>query len=150
MPPRDEDTPTANALWEDSHLVANAVRYGDCTLDLSWSVMVPSMNNAYTGRERRRKSERYVHWLALVEQPTGYLINRVRWKSINGPLVVSYAFARDTVAPRSDVFNREKLLTDMLVKAGVMNDDSLIEDGRVRWSTEQDLGCMVHARIVRL
>jgi len=42
----------------------------------------------------------------------------------------TYHFPSDTIR---DVFNFEKLLTDLLVECGFMLDDNFIVDGRVRW-----------------
>lgn len=62
---------------------------------------------------------------------------------------VSYTFnfPNDTIR---DVFNFEKLLTDLLVECGFMLDDNFILDGRVRWGKLNPTAPHVEIEIISL
>lgn len=94
----------------------------------------PSVNSLYiNGRHRRAISKRYEDWqikawAALVQQPD-------RFHRHVAPVHVIYTFGRPDNR-RRDVFNLEKAVSDLLVKHGVLADDTLIERGTVQWGSE--------------
>lgn len=98
--------------------------------------MPPSVNAMFKDRRAgggrtRAKSKKYRDW--LIEAGTILMIQRP--PKITGDVVVDYTFG-----PRhrlADVFNREKAVSDLLVKHGVIEDDRRIVDGRVRWGDVQ-------------
>lgn len=59
----------------------------------------------------------------------------------------TYHFSNDGIR---DVFNFEKLLTDMLVECGFMLDDNFIIDGRVRWGKLDPVNPHVEVQIISL
>lgn len=75
----------------------------------------------------RKKSARYKTWLELM----AYTM-RVDGPSNSGPIRVEYEYLRPDNRKR-DVFNLEKATSDLLVAHGIIADDSLIVDGRVKW-----------------
>ena len=75
----------------------------------------------------RVKSKRYMAWQSLCKL---YLPRPER--PIAAPVAVVYDFHRPDNR-RRDVFNLEKAVSDLLVDAGILEDDSQIWDGRVRW-----------------
>jgi len=97
-----------------------------------WLPFPPSVNGLYPGKARRFKSRRYRNWIheadvALLQQD---------FKPVEGMCEVHYKFGRPDARKR-DVFNFEKALTDYLVSAGVIEDDSLIERGTVEWAAHE-------------
>lgn len=65
-------------------------------------------------------------------------------KSFTTPVAVVYHFPRrlkkdgTPSKAKADVFNREKAVSDLLVKMGVLSDDSLIMSGTVLWAAGTD------------
>jgi hypothetical protein len=62
-------------------------------------------------------------------------------------VVYTYHFANDAIR---DVFNFEKLLTDLLVECGFMLDDNFIVDGRVKWGKLNPSAPHVEVEIISL
>lgn len=59
----------------------------------------------------------------------------------------TFNFPNDSIR---DVFNFEKLLTDLLVECGFMLDDNFIVDGRVRWGKLNPTAPHVDVKIISL
>lgn len=78
----------------------------------------PSANNCYpTGRHGRRyRSADYEAWLF----EAGYALEKQKPPEFIGPVTLEYKFRRG----RTDLGNLEKPTTDLLVKHGVIQDDS--------------------------
>ena len=90
----------------------------------------PTANNLFpSGKSGKRFiSPEYKAW----KQLAGYTLNTQHPKPVPGKVAVAYEF-RKPDKRRRDCFNLEKAVTDLLVDAGVIGDDSLIEEGTVRW-----------------
>lgn len=94
-------------------------------LKLPVPLSVNSIYRAWKGRMLLSKKGR--EWAKLVipmirEQANGMYFT--------GRIAVEYRYAFKTNA-KCDIFNYEKILSDCLTKAGIWNDDSQIDDGRV-------------------
>ena len=82
----------------------------------------------------RVKTARYIDWIAeavlAVTAQCGPLVARANFTS---EVHVDYQFGKPD-RRRQDAFNREKAVSDLLVRVGILADDSLISDGRCRWA----------------
>lgn len=92
----------------------------------------PSVNNLFaTVKDGRRiKSKAYQAWLTAA----GWEIRARCIPLTIGPIEVEYQIERPTDRRRRDVANLEKALSDALVAAGVIEDDSLIERVTIGWA----------------
>lgn len=52
---------------------------------------------------------------------------------VKGPINIVYRVGKEPDKRKRDLFNYEKALSDMLVKIGAMEDDSLIQHGTMMW-----------------
>jgi crossover junction endodeoxyribonuclease RusA len=98
----------------------------------SWVALelpLPPSVNALTFNRKggRSKTESYDAW--LIE--AGVLLNQQKPGRIVGPYSLMAAFARPNKS--SDLANREKALSDLLVKHGVIEDDRFAESISLRW-----------------
>lgn len=100
--------------------------------------MPPSVNALYfnakpnqAGRGRR-KTGVYQRW--IVEAGLKIELLRPKPTPVMGDIVVSYTFGPRS--RRSDVFNREKAVSDLLVSHGLIADDRYIVHGTVEWSED--------------
>lgn len=59
----------------------------------------------------------------------------------------TYHFSNDSIR---DIFNFEKMLTDLLVECGFMLDDNFIIDGRVKWGKINSVTPHVEIQIISL
>ena len=92
----------------------------------------PTVNNLFVNSRRtggRFPSKSYTAWqaeaaLALAQQ---------NYPAMKGPVSIVFTFGRPD-RRRRDVFNYVKAPEDLLVKHGVIEDDSLVEHGVVQWS----------------
>ena len=91
----------------------------------------PTANNLFpTGKSGKRFiSPEYRAWKELA----GYVLNTQHPKPVPGKVAVAYEFRRPD-GRRRDVGNLEKATTDLLVSAGVIEDDCLIEELTLRWA----------------
>lgn len=90
----------------------------------------PSANNLFVnvrGRGRVR-SERYRTWLSAA----GWDVLRAKAKRNDGPVRVTILVRKGN--RRADVDNRAKACLDLLVKQGVLIDDSQVQSLTVEWS----------------
>lgn len=79
----------------------------------------PSVNCLYANGTRRRIiSKRYEEWL----RHAGYVLNGQDRNTLHGPAIVSMVVNKG----RADLSNLEKAPLDLLVKHGVMGDDSQV------------------------
>jgi Holliday junction resolvase RusA-like endonuclease len=93
----------------------------------------PSVNSLYDGGQhtkRRFISDHYKAWLR--EAGLVLLTQPARLNRHVGPVEVLYTFSPPDKR-RRDLFNLEKSVSDLLVKQGVIADDSLIHRGTVEW-----------------
>jgi Holliday junction resolvase RusA-like endonuclease len=87
------------------------------------------------GKMRSSKSPRYAAW----KEATSWLIKQMKPGRISGPYRLSIAVQRDWRSKRArDIDNIIKPVSDALVAAGVVVDDSLAESVSAKWA--DDLG----------
>jgi crossover junction endodeoxyribonuclease RusA len=92
----------------------------------------PSVNNLFATVKggRRIKSKAYQAWLTAA----GWEIRARCIPLTVGPIAVEYQIERPNDRRRRDVANLEKALSDVLVAAGAIEDDSLIERVTIGWA----------------
>lgn len=81
------------------------------------------------------KSKEYVAWEKLAGS---YMLLKPRLE-LQGDVVAVYRYGKPSNR-KMDVANREKGVSDLLVKHGVLKDDSQIVDIRLYWSKEVEPG----------
>lgn len=91
--------------------------------------MPPSVNNAFINLRRggRAKSRQAKDW----ESHSLWHVKAQRLPVITGPVIVIFGFERHTNAADAD--NRVKLAQDLLVKAGVIEDDRFVVGAAFSW-----------------
>ncbi|WP_300396377.1 hypothetical protein [Henriciella sp.] len=77
----------------------------------------PSVNGMFPGKARRHKSADYKAWI----EHAGWVLETARIPPVIGPFALHI---RLPVKMRGDIGNREKAISDLLVKHGVTPDDS--------------------------
>jgi Holliday junction resolvase RusA-like endonuclease len=83
------------------------------------------------GKVRSSKSKQYADW----KKATAWEIAAVRPGRIDGPYRLYIAVQRDWRSKRArDIDNTIKPISDALVAAGVVSDDSLAEEVRAKWA----------------
>ena len=94
--------------------------------------MPPSVNALFLNRASggRARTKMYNEW--IVE--AGWRIQMQNVGMIAGPYEIDIKFAR--LSKRSDLGNREKALSDLLVKHGILEDDRLAERICMSWAPE--------------
>lgn len=109
-------------------------RPADLTL---WFTAPPSVNAAYKSIDgnKRAKSKAYKEWLKLA---AGELLCQKR-AYFNGAVCIGYTlFFKDKRV--RDVANYEKCMSDMLVKYGILKDDSYIAQNLQQLGQAKHLG----------
>lgn len=92
----------------------------------------PSVNSLYAGKMRRYKSLAYMAW--VVE--AGHALNKQKpLPRFTGPVRETIRLGPPAAYRIRDAFNFEKALNDLLVEHGILEDDSLIVDGRILWDS---------------
>lgn len=94
----------------------------------------PSVNSLYNGGMRSKRrfiSSKYQDWIDVA----GQRLAKQRVGKINGLTFVTYGFQRPDKR-RRDVQNYLKAVTDLLVKRGIIEDDSLIQGEYAYWINE--------------
>lgn len=91
--------------------------------------MPPSVNNAFRNLARggRAKTQATKDW----ESHALWHVKAQRLPVVTGPVLVVFGFERRSVS--ADVDNRVKLALDLLVKAGVIEDDRFVVGGAFSW-----------------
>ncbi len=104
----------------------------------------PSLNNAYSNSQRggRRKSAKARAW----ETEALWEIKRQWPGAIGGKTWLTYYFERPERGPAPDLGNLEKLTTDVLVSAGVIDDDRHAHGIELYWLTRTGPGVVVRIR----
>lgn len=98
--------------------------------------MPPSVNALYANRRGgRMKTAAYKAWI----DEAGWRLHTQTCERIEGDVTVVYAFGPR--CKKSDLFNREKALSDLLVSHGIIEDDRKIVSGTVAWADVE--GCRV-------
>ena len=90
-----------------------------------------SVNSLYVNRNGRKKTEKYKTWLAQV----GLHMNGYR--TISGPVRVEYVIKRHADKRKRDLGNYEKAMSDLLVRHGIIDDDSEIQEIVLRWARDE-------------
>ena len=96
----------------------------------------PSVNSLFAGKERRHLSKAYKAWIkeashALRQQrPLPHYTDKVCVEYVAGWPCRKDGSPSNRVR---DISNFIKAPEDLLVKFGVLEDDSLVEDMRIRW-----------------
>lgn len=100
----------------------------------------PSVNQLYSNASGigRVKTKAYRSW----ENEAGLRLNLARPAPIKGPFTIEIQAKRPN-ARRRDLGNLEKAVSDLLVKHGVIEDDSLMERLVMEWSEEVESGILV-------
>lgn len=97
----------------------------------SANAMRSSFVDKKTGKVRSVKSETYATW----KEATAWDIAGKRLGRINGPYRLYIAVQRDWRSKRArDIDNTIKPVSDALVAAGIVADDSLAEEVRAKWA----------------
>lgn len=82
-------------------------------------------------RNGRAATPRYTAWVSEAM----HAVRSQKVAPISGDVVAVYQFRRPDLR-RRDLGNLEKAVSDLLVKAGLIEDDSLIIDLRMIWGSE--------------
>lgn len=91
----------------------------------------PSVNGLYSTNwktKRRFKSKRYADWEKLADQQLKYQT----WCYYDTPVSVTYLYGRPDKRVR-DLPNLSKGIDDLLVRYGILTDDSLIHEIHASW-----------------
>jgi Holliday junction resolvase RusA-like endonuclease len=80
----------------------------------------------------RVKTKRYKDWIELASTETRRQLMLMFTLPITAPIAVTYSLVKPDNRKR-DLGNLEKGLSDILVSTGIIEDDSLIEDLRLKW-----------------
>ena len=92
----------------------------------------PSVNSLYSTNwltKKRFKSERYETWISNAITH----LQLTHFHYVRGKVKATYEFGRPDNR-RRDVANYEKAVSDFLVAAAVLNDDSQIEEITLKWA----------------
>ena len=92
-----------------------------------------SVNSAYSTNfktKRRFKSLRYSNWLAEAQ----VCLMKQCPQPVHGLIKVEYVYGRPDKR-RRDIGNGEKVVSDFLVSADLIDDDSCIQEIILRWGT---------------
>lgn len=93
----------------------------------------PSANALFSsGRRRRFKSPAYVAWI----QAAGWMLRTQRPGEIKGKYEIEVTIGRGSTRRRSDLDNRMKAISDLLVSHRVIEDDSLAERVTLSWGPD--------------
>lgn len=102
----------------------------ETTIELS--TLPPSTNNLFFNRGRARApTKEYTAW----REQAGLELMVARPRRVPGRVVIVMTFGRPD-RRRRDVSNLLKPVEDALVRHGVIEDDSLVDDIRGRWSDQ--------------
>lgn len=100
-----------------------------------------SVNNLFVNNARTRgrfKSARYKAW---ENEATQAIRRQEPIPVFSDPVRVTYSIGKPDNRKR-DLGNLEKSVSDALVANGILTDDSLIEDLRLRWDSDVT-GCLI-------
>lgn len=103
----------------------------------------PSANNLYRnvpGKGRVRSNE-YKRW----QQQAGWVLQAARPGALQGAVMVHYLVPDPRDRRRRDIDNLAKPLTDLLVKHGVIEDDSLLRAVTLEYGDTETVVATVEA-----
>ena len=110
----------------------------------------PSVNGAYrlipvkSGGVRRVKGKKHAEWEVTAQACVS--IQRQRQPKIAGRYKIAFTFARPKDGHRHDLGNLEKAPHDVLVRMGIVLDDSLAEEITLRWGDVN--GCQIQLEAI--
>lgn len=108
------------------------------TTDFWWIKLPPSVNNLYINAGKKRvRSKKYKDWFNSVNPINFEYINPAQFP-IKGKVKVDYFLERPNDKRKRDIANYEKALSDNLVKHGIIEDDSLIQEISIKWVDDDD------------
>lgn len=93
----------------------------------------PTVNTLFVNNPKTRgrfPSKAYKAWQ---EEAGKALLKQSPLPTFSGPISLTFTYGRPDKR-RRDIFNLVKAPEDLLVKHGVIEDDSLVEKGTVQWS----------------
>jgi len=102
--------------------------------------MPPSSNGLFANKKAggRFKTQGYKDWQKIA----GTCVKDAHRLNL-GPYSISIALKRSTVSCLSDLTNREKAISDLLVSHGVVKDDRYCQMMSMRWDEDLDGECVV-------
>lgn len=102
--------------------------------------MPPSVNGLFANKKAggRIKTKQYKDWQKLA----GACIRDSHRQSL-GPYVLSIALRRSSVSVLSDLTNREKAISDLLVEHGIVKDDRYCQRMSMHWDEGLESDCVV-------
>lgn len=105
-----------------------------------WLPFPPSANSLFAGKTRRYVSPRYKKWRAAA----GWELQSQRIRSAIGPVVIDIALTAPDKRAR-DADNGNKAILDLLVRHGVLSDDSSVQVRQVtaRWTVADRPGATI-------
>ena len=106
----------------------------------------PTVNNLFVNNPRSRgrfPSKVYKEWQGEASRT---LQLQSPLPAFSGPVSLTFRFGRPDKR-RRDLFNLVKAPEDLLVKHGVIEDDSLVERGTVEWAEDVN-GCLIEIRSI--
>ena len=126
--------PTANNLFKWAGFLEVDIIPRPAALINAHLPFPPTTNNLFNNKRSggRTKSQNYRAWLSAAGGKI--MAQRVAWplKCISGPVDVVITLGKPDNRKR-DAANYEKAVTDLLVKMGVIDDDSLIQSNTQEW-----------------
>lgn len=102
--------------------------------------MPPSVNGLFANKKTggRVKTVAYKAW----QHMAGACVKDIHRQNL-GPYSISIALKRSTVSSLSDLTNREKAVSDLLVAHGVVKDDRYCQRLVMTWDEDLDAECVV-------
>lgn len=97
----------------------------------------PSVNTLYTGKERRRKSERYEKWCREARQfITALKADNPGLQTIDFSVGAWYRHGEFSDKKTRDAENYAKAISDLLKDEKILLDDSLIRRSVIEWADD--------------
>ncbi len=94
--------------------------------------MPPSTNGLFAGKGRRYKSGEYINWI----REAGFELLLQRPRQVPGRVSLAIEVGEPKTARATDLGNREKAVTDLLVSHGVIqgDDQRYVREITMRWA----------------
>lgn len=108
--------------------------------------MPPSVNGLYANKKAggRTKTAEYKAWRKLASTNI-----KESHRQALGPYKISIQLRQSAVSSLSDIANREKSVSDLLVEHGVIKDDRYCQSLFMTWSEDIEADCVVILEPVR-
>jgi Holliday junction resolvase RusA-like endonuclease len=95
----------------------------------------PSVNGLWAnGKTRRFRTQNYEDWI----HEAGWELKRQRVPGISGPVSIRYELEEPKTKRKTDLGNREKATTDLLVTNGIIeaDDQRIVREINLSWSRD--------------